>query len=488
VRIVLKSGVSVTIDVVDDAGAPVNTFDLVITRVGSPRNETWEPRQCKPERGRIVVDDVCRGRNVVWVFTDLESLSATEPEIVEITESMPPIRVVLARLFDCDVRVTDAAGTAIAGADVELARVGAAPEIAMQGEHWPMARPTLFTPWYRGTELISSDHCNDKGAATVHAPADLRGFLLRIRKGESAPLFVSDPALSPSVPLQLVLPAECTVTGSVDLHGQARQQFGIVLLRSDGTQRQSAWDRPIEPKPDGSFRIDHVAAGDYRVELCRHSENDDHSPFEPGPVPVATRDVHLVAGDAARVTLEAPVPEFGSVHGRLVVVGGSESRWEVDLIHAANWSRRGTFHTEGDGSFVADRVLPGRYHLAVRRAPMNDLVPPAILAEEFEVLPGAALQRDFTLVPRRLVLHLRSGDDWPLHFVRFYCIGGWTNFLQPEELAWSEAADVVFDPAPELPVRICRVLDQSVWSEPVTMPQDKTEFSADVIVPGLKWH
>jgi hypothetical protein len=234
----------------------------------------------------------------------------------------------------------------------------------------------------------------------------------------------------------------------------------------------------VHPAQDGSFHFDALPPGDYTLELCRRLECTDDNPFEPGGVPVdgAKVAVHLDAGARKAVSLRALAPLFGTVRGRLSVSGQLAVGWSVDLVRADTFTRRGSFVTGADGGFVADQLLPGRYHLAVRAPGKTPLEGIAILKEEFEVGPGADSSRDFDFTRRRLVLHARSDDGWPLLSVLGLRIGGWTNL-------WASGSDVVLDPAPELPVQLGGHAGAEHWSQPVAMPQDKLGHEVEVTVP-----
>lgn len=473
VQVMLHSGVEVTFEVVDDAGAPVESVEIYCVAVGTPgshRSVDAEPAGA----GRLVVRGVHRGANVVQVIDPFEDLMPGERRTIEVKDGIPPLRFVLVRMAPAQVQVVSELGAAIPGAHVQLVRT-AAPPSSGRFEH---LRRERLDWWGDGEEqlLVSAADTDAQGLARIAAPPSTRGLMLGVDKDGFAPALVQDPQLA-GAPLRVVLAADCALIGVVELGAEPRQLFDLVLRDVQGRVPSNLQLERVRPAPDGSFRFAALVPGDYTLELCRRLECSDDNPFEPEgvPVPDAKVAVHLDAGAEKSVTLRASAPVFGTVRGRLLVSGQLAVGWCVDLVRADTFTRRGSFVTGADGGFVADHLLPGRYHLAVRLPGKSPLEGIAILKEEFEVGPGADFARNFDFTRRRLVLHVRGEGAWPLPPVMDLRIGGWTNI-------WPHGNDVVLDPAPELPVQFGSVAAE-LWSQPVTMPQDKLVHEAQVVVP-----
>jgi hypothetical protein len=77
---------------------------------------------------------------------------------------------------------------------------------------------------------------------------------------------------------------------------------------------------------------------------------------------------------------------------------------------------------------------------------------------------------------RRLVLHLRNADGTIASGAVLRC-GSHIDAANDRD------GELVLDPAPELPVQIARDY-AGPWSEPVSMPRDRREHTATVVVPA----
>ena len=167
----------------------------------------------------------------------------------------------------------------------------------------------------------------------------------------------------------------------------------------------------------------------------------------------------------------------GELRGRIRCDDRDLAGWAVDLRRVDSPARRGSFALAADRSFVADALLPGRYHVAV--------LPPgssgsfgAILADVVEVAADARLVREFVFMPRRVVLELRHpdgsavGDSWLLRCGAHVVMGG-------------AGARGVLDPAPELPLEIRLSNAVDAWSLPFQVPRDQRECTATIVVPPL---
>lgn len=488
-RIVLRCGIDVPLEVVDDGGAPVERFKVffapasILQSTGFSRSighAAYAPRS----PGSFTVHDVRRGPNYVQVFPEDEELAPSAQIVSTVSEGMAPLRVVLQRMTPRPLTVTDVDGRPVAGAWVLLVR-------ASELSRWEcdMVTVTLRSEfqwndrekWYGGVAQrlsVSEGSTDARGQLSLPCPPSMAGHFLVVTQTGFAPWVMPDPQW-PAAGLTVHMQDACTVAGRVQLDGQDARRFALQLLRADGSEVAINSSGRLTPEADGSFRFENLEPGDYRVRLVRRLEGADASEAAGVAVEGGEVAVHAAADQRPSVTLQAPQPQFGAVRGRLSVSGQPASHWRVECERDDGCGRRGSFTTGSDGSFVADRLLPGRYHLAVRAPDHAPGMPAAILAETFEVGVGAASSRDFDFVRRRLVLHVRRDDGLPVSRLFELRIGR-------RACLWPYGKDIVLDPAPELPVSAGLFLAGSTWSEPVTMPQDKLEYEVEVVVP-LHW-
>ena len=139
---------------------------------------------------------------------------------------------------------------------------------------------------------------------------------------------------------------------------------------------------------------------------------------------------------------------------------------------------RGVFPIATDGTFFADDLMPGRYQVLVAKD-ANTLMSrmPATLAREIEVPPGAALSEEFAFTPRKLTLRFRSPAGEPIDAPIVLRYGSLLRVVS------KPTNDLILDPAPELPIQVC-YMNSANWSAPVTLPPDRSEHAADVVIPA----
>ncbi len=475
VRLVLPRGPMVTIEVVDGRGTPVTEFGVLFAPVDSSLVPVSRDHGSHPD-GRLAVPTTRLGRYLLRVLPKAPDLLASEPQLVEVGETPEPVfRVALARLRTADVVVVDADGAGIERADVSLVRIGHRLDDARRGEQDPHQN-LMWYPDNRSPELVSAALSAADGRASLFAPTATNGLLLRVSATGYEPAFVQDPQLSLAEPLRVVLARGGSLVGRVDLHGQSRDLFVAELRPVDagvvGSDRQR-----LVLSSDAAFAVPLLPVGDFAVTVLRQIEVQ-----EPGSMSVAFAPfgaevvrIRIVAGETARVVLDAPVVVLGSLRGKVAGLPTGANGYAVllSLLGTEN-AQRGLFALAADGSFAAEELPPGRYQLAVSAGNPFQVMP-GLLAPEFEITPGGAHLQEFAFTRRKLTLRLRTPAGEPMFGpVELRC--GWLVRRA------GNRADLVFDPAPEAPIQV-RCEGSQEWSLPVAMPPDRSEYAATVVVP-----
>lgn len=475
VRIVMPRGPDVTIEVADDRGRVVTDFGVLflpLARTSFPISRDHGTHA----DGKLTVPTYRVGRHVLRVLPKAQDLLASEPQFVEVGSAAVPVqKVVLERLRRVGVEVVGADGAPIGAAKVSLVRRGdrgLGPEGA-QDPH----RHLMWSGGRRGNELVSDTTTGADGIGALFAPAVTNGFLLRVRADGCEPTFVPDPVFEASAPLRLVLARGGALAGRVALHGQSRELFAIEVR--DAAGNPLALDAQAQLLgPDGVFAVPLLPAGDCHVTVLRKitasSPGSATSPFVPFGAPVVP--VHVVGGVTTQVELDAPVQALGSLQGRIrgAETLGKQSQLLLFLIGHVN-AARGLFAVAADGSFTADQLPPGRYVVGLVAEPHTAFTAtPMLFATEVVITAGGSHTQEFALARRRLTVTLRTPTGEPnAEALELRC--------GPVVRQVGERAELVLDPAPELPLEFRRIGGE--WSPGVVMPQDRREHTVEVVVP-----
>src|SRR5262249_38658415 len=142
VQLALRRGTVLQLEVVDDRGAPVESFAVLLAAAGSRRARDAVPRANGDHpAGRLAIPDAQRGRNTLRVLPSAPDLLASEPQEIDVGgDGDAPRRVVLERLRPCRVEVA-AGGMPGAGSAVDLVRLGHDPSAAETQAGGPRAGP-----------------------------------------------------------------------------------------------------------------------------------------------------------------------------------------------------------------------------------------------------------------------------------------------------------------------------------------------------------
>jgi hypothetical protein len=475
VRIVMPRGPDVTIEVADDGGGVVTDFGVLflpLVRTSFPVSRDHGTHA----DGKLTVPTYRVGRHVLRVLPRAQDLLASEPQFVEVGSAAVPVqKVVLERLRRVGVEVVGADGAPIGAAKVSLLRLGDrghGPEGA-QDPH----RYLMWSGDRRSNELVSDTTTGADGIGALFAPAVTNGCLLRVRADGCEPAFVAAPVFAASAPLRLVLARAGALAGRVALHGQSRELFAIEVR--DAAGKPIALDaRAQQLGPDGVFSVPLLPTGDCRVTVLRKvtasSPGSATARFVPFGAPVVP--VHVVGGAITQVELDAPVQDLGSLQGRIrgAEALGKQSQVLLFLLGHEN-AARGLFAVAADGSFTADQLPPGRYVVGLVAEPhMAFTATPMLFATEVFITAGGSHTEEFSLTRRRLTVTLRTPTgELNAEAVELHC--------GPVVRPVGKRAELVFDPAPELPLEFRRIGGE--WSPGVVMPQDRHEHTVEVVVP-----
>jgi hypothetical protein len=477
VRIVIPRVPDMAIEVVDQQGTPVEQFGVLFLPTERVSISSSRDYGAHPD-GRLSLTTHRLGRHVLRVLPTQLDMLASEPQFVTVTKSALPVqRVTLERMRHASVLVVDADGSAIAGAQMSLVRIGTSLEYSRSGQQDPR-RHLLWNGDRRSPELVADSTTGPNGETELFAPSSAQGFLLRVRATDRPPAFVEAPDFPVGAPLRIVLTKGGALAGRVELHGQSRDLFSIDLRDADGTA--VALPRQQDSlQADGTFEIPLLPPGNYTVQVRRKVEVRTAGSMRIAWTTLANSIVHatVTAGETTHLSLDAPAQALGTLRGRIVPTSAGLTAAGLALLGTDN-AVRGVFPIASDGSFFADDLLPGRYQVVVAKDAnmlMNGI--PATLAREIEVLPGGALREEFVLTPRKLTLRFRSAAGGPIDAPIELRYGSLLRSLG------KPTKDLVLDPAPELPIQV-RYEGSANWSTPITMPPDRSEHTAEVVIPA----
>jgi hypothetical protein len=480
-----RAGGPLPIAVVDDSGAAVEEFAVVIAPESLARRYPAPLENGRHAGGLLTIPHAYRGPNLLRVVSPAPELLPSAVTRVEVTGSeREALRVVLERMRVCPVQVVTEAGRPIAGSKLEIIRPGTGPGSAHAGGVDPRRAAGLLRT--ESAEILATATTGADGATSLLAPRDRHDLVLRV-KGAHLPVFLDAPLLAPGAPLRVVVTAGGILRGRVLLHGQAADRFQVRLGEGDLFLVRLGEGDALSAAGvafDGAFVFGPRAAGRYRVGVSHatswrgpHYSQALYSPYS--PLPGTARDVELRDGETTEIELDPGEIRFATMRGRVQIEGEDPSGWVLTFCQTDGGTPHGGFELAADGSYTAANVLPGRWCAALSRrgTDQHDLL--ALFGDEFEVADGDTLTRDFVFVPRRLTLQLSTADGHVAATPSATAYVYWHGFSSSRPLRNGE---VVLDPAPALPVQIGLEL-YGPWSEPVSMPQDRREHTATVVMP-----
>jgi hypothetical protein len=467
-RIVLTRTAPVPIEVIDDAGAVVERFGVVLMREGTEGTHRGTVLQRGEHAGgRLDVQGVDPGRTSLRVVPVDPQLSPSA--CVEIATNEPR-RFVLARRVPCTVEVRRA-GQPVAGAQVEILLGG--PDGVREQQLRDVVEPHRGErAWIPGgdAERVAEARTDSTGVATLLRDAAPGRCTLQVLADGRPPFRLPDPVFPaivelPGAAAAAVLPGGNAIAGRVQMRGHRRGQASVGLT--------GPLNRIVTPQPDGTFRVSGLTAGTYRIGF--------------GGIDASTREVEVRDGETTVVDFDFADHPAAVFHGRLVRNGPLPAGLTAELLRVVAGYRpstAGSAAVGADGAFAIGELQAGTYRVALRSPGTAPLAMPALFAETFVIAAGEQVHVELPLPKRRLVVRLQRGDGSVARGTKVLtrCDGvQWPSFAF---FAAESDGLMVFDPAPMLPVEFAAYANKPpVWSAPVVMPPDRSEHEVTVVLP-----
>ncbi|HLQ37159.1 MAG TPA: hypothetical protein VK348_05135, partial [Planctomycetota bacterium] len=488
VRIVLARALSFELCVVErGTGAAVTQYEVRCHRVksGSSGDRRGRLPGEHPE-GRVTVDHVRRGRNVLRVFpTDKALLPSAGFEFEATDAGVPPIRVEIDRMQPAVVRATTSTSAPVAGSKVEVIAKGSRPPRVGEvlDPRLGMDMGGSSDPKFRYPELRSSGVTDSNGRAAVFVPADDNGLIVRIT-GAAHPTALVDPArFPPAHELVVVVADGGAINGTVLLHALDRRRVSVHLRRGDTNERPPPHQDHSVLDADGRFVLRGLAPGRYRIDLEYASQYRTGWAGDGAmPVDIKVPEVTVEAGRVSEITVDATAVSPASVRGRVLVNGAPPALVHVFVEREYNM-RFGQFVPAADGTFEAADLMPGTYHAGLVVGFTTGEGCEMLQQESFVLAAGQQLVRDFLFVRRRLVVHLLQADGkTPAANVACTCNG--------EQFFLRRTSDAdgrfVVDPAPADAFQVYTGQSGDTSLGQVEVPAGKIEHEVMLTLPATK--
>ncbi|MCB9886940.1 MAG: sigma-70 family RNA polymerase sigma factor [Planctomycetes bacterium] len=405
VRIEMRRGVDVALEVVDPDGRPVEEYAAwIVARDTGVRDAFCFGHQ---RQGRSLFVGVSRGRKLLLVEPrDRERMTLSRLTLVEVADPAPAhIRVQLPSPVERLVRVVDAAGAPVAGVCVQLEEQveGAVPNAKS------MSPEKYFSPdrSFEGMRLVRrAVTTDDGGEARLVGPGGHR-FVVQVPGPRCLPLVVQDVRLDVVEPLVLEVSRGGSLRVKLGPRGIRDTLIGYASSGDGGSSvgaglpqlwlraTPGGWKEPARPNciatisPEGTATFDGVPPGTWHAAISfilayghntyqqqveevgvvriREGQVDEQNFDLSGLLPT-TLDATVLRGREplrnSRVTLRAR---------------GSAMGWETQLM----------VKTDADGRFTWN-CRPGSY----------SIIAPSVSAETVVVSGGGRLVATFTLPVR----------------------------------------------------------------------------------------
>ncbi len=406
VRIEMRRGVDVALEMVDPDGRPVEEYAAWI----ATRDTGFRDAFCYGHhpQGRSLFVGVSRGRKLLLVEPrDHERLTLSLLTLVDVADPAPAhVRVQLPSPVERLVRVVDAAGAPVAGICVQLEEQveGAVPNAkSMSPEEYFCADRS-----FEGMRLVrGAVATDDRGEARLVGPGGHR-FVVQVPGPRCLPLVVQDVRLDVAEPLVLEVSRGGSLRVALRPEGIRDSLIGYASFGDGGSSTGAdlpqlwlratpgGWQEPARPhciatiSPEGTATFDGVPPGTWHAAVSfvlAYQRNGYQQQVEEVGV-VRIREGHAdeqtldLSGllpttlDATVLRAREPLPNSMVT---LRVAHGPAMGWETQL----------QIKTDADGRFTW-KCRPGSY----------SIIAPAVSAETVVVSGGGRLPATFTLPVR----------------------------------------------------------------------------------------
>jgi hypothetical protein len=388
VRIELVRALELELTVVEKgSGRPVESYSVRChaTRLGSP-----PPAEARlaghHEKGRLTVDRILRGENVLVVLPEDPALERGEPVRFQAAAGqMAPLRVELVRLTDVPIVVARKDGTRVAGTRLELVR---------DAPTGPRAVPPLGP-----RDPLSRAKTDAEGRATLKAPEGDPTLTVRVLGPGHLPAAVRLAVPFPEEPQRVEVDAGATLVGKLGPEAVLAWKPTIELRPATGGASAAARIEPVPVGFGGTFRVDAVPPGEWVVVpvITIATRTGTTGSAQRTALEGADQRVELAEGGKRELTLDATEWLPARLAG-IVTLGDRPAAGARVVLTGTNRGQRwrcGTYLLDATGRFQAKDLPPGVYRVELllgnpSGAPGRTLVH----EEELEIGPGKSVTRE----------------------------------------------------------------------------------------------
>jgi protocatechuate 3,4-dioxygenase beta subunit len=466
-RLVLHRQVGLRIQVVAaDTGAPIERYGV---RCG-PAPEEAGPRSGGDfalrldgthQDGIAEIPGIGRGRSTLLVQSDGGTHDHSQPtEIDERSLGPEPLRIALAPMTTCTVRVQTRDGVPVTGTKIEVLRPWTDVPIDLETFAWDPAGRSHTSQRNRAIK-VSDGTTDETGAARLRGPI---GVALALRAlGPGHVPCVESAQFAAGSGITLVVSAGATLFGKIGPEGITAKLTsgssvpGLVLSRREGVPKSFPTEMlksfPLEP--DGTFRWSGIPPGTWSVYVRFTRAAGAMGLWTVAGELVGT--VELREGETRELRADLALGFPGKIVGRVQIDGAPASGARGQLVGkelgargAAQQLVSGAFTIDDSGSFTAE-VTPGEYRLKLsfqRAGRWVYMTAP----ETVVVVADRTVEQTFAVVTTSLRIRLLGAEGTPVEGVVVYAAGGggdarqmpdWTDESVPTDAqGWTTFAAV----------------------------------------------
>lgn len=414
VEVVMQQRGGQAVQVVDEAGAPVEDYTLFVLRgerkLAPVRGRTL--RGHHPD-GRTRIEGLPAGPHAVLAVprrSDL-AISSTTPFAIQsgVETSQLQVRTPTPVATTVQVRTDD--GRPVAGSQVELL-------LALDGEAPKPSSPATelrdLDRYRRQTTcvVLARAHTADDGAATLQAPPGR--FYVRVTGLAHIPHVQALDVVAPSAHANVTVQSAAVLRGRItppsafarlqELARGGKLPVAVLAAREDGDPPP-----PAVADEEGRFVIGGLSPGTYTLSLRYWLRTGE---VREGEVKLEVQQVTLATGETREVELDASQLLPGRVHGR--IVAGGQPLADVHCFLRRN----------GPGSFLMLRIATDEDGRFEGLAPAGDygfaMTYPAqpgpgwlniVLPDTCKLAPGGDSEMALDVPLRRARLRIVRGDE-----------------------------------------------------------------------------